>query len=223
VPRGFDLRRQLSCSMSSSTTSIHSSSRYQTSLLADASLSGSSWGFAFSASVDYQRARENVDSSAYTRYETTTVCSLYSAQTLPFTTILTAPFRAGVAFLTAVYDVTKYRTFVESFGTHCCSWSQIHGCPAILHHGLEAHVGRRCERSGSSPSIRVSATTDVTWHQSDYQTMSNFTFALSRSQSAIYPRVYSPARARRARRARLAKSTLARGRFLFIVLLHLGN
>jgi len=183
VPQGFHLLRTPKCSMSSSTTAIHSTTEYQKSLSVDASVSGGGLGWSFSASGDYAKTSQSLNSYSQTSYHTTAICSVYKGNVLPdYPLPLTEEFKTGVANLPASYDEQKYLGFVSNYGTHYVKnvfmgakfTYQMLLATSDVQSMTSKSVDVAAAVSVSAIIAHASVSANVSWHSSDYNSISQF-------------------------------------------------
>ncbi len=169
--------------MRSNTVSVHSTHSYAEALQVDAQVSGGGLGWSFSASGDYAKTRQALDSYSKTQYQTTATCFVYTADTLAFHTLkLTPEFVRGVGSLSAAYDEKLYLAFVKAFGTHFVNHIAM---GAKFTYSLEFDT--RDVQSMSSDGVDIAAAVsvaavvahgdgslDVKWHKEDFTNMSQF-------------------------------------------------
>jgi hypothetical protein len=171
------------CSLRANTVSVHSSQGYAEALQVDAQVSGGGLGWSFSASGDYAKTSQALNSYSRTQYQTTATCYVYTADTLAFHTLqLTPEFVRGVSSLSAAYDEKMYLAFVKDFGTHFVNHIAM-GAKFIFSMEFDTRDVQSMSSTGVDVAAAVSvqmviahgdASTDVKWHRADYANMSQF-------------------------------------------------
>ena len=119
VPDILDVLPSSACSYKASSKAVHGASSYFDSLEVDATVSGGAFGFAFSASTDYQKVKQGTAQSDTVYTSSTALCSVYHSKVKPFTKLkLSDDFINGVNSLPAEMDKNPYALFTQTFGTH---------------------------------------------------------------------------------------------------------
>ena len=119
VPDILNVLPSSACSYKASSKAVHGASSYFDSLEVDATVSGGAFGFAFSASTDYQKVKQGTAQSDNVYTSSTALCSVYHSKVKAFTKLkLSDDFINGVNSLPAEMDKNPYALFTQTFGTH---------------------------------------------------------------------------------------------------------
>ena len=120
VPNHMDVKPcRGDCSMSFVSKDISGMSSYQSSLDRKVSLDGSGFDARFSASLDYKRVEDHTEKDSKLFIHSEISCCSYVASLSVFDLPpFTENFKNGLKSLSKEYDVKKYRSFVDVFGTH---------------------------------------------------------------------------------------------------------
>jgi len=110
------------CSLNFVSKEIAGTHSYQDSLEEKTSVSAGGWGSKFSASTDYKRVQKDFSSHDYVDTHSDATCCAYEATIETFLQPSLHPgFEAGLKAMPTTYDFTKYKKFIDTFGTHYVS------------------------------------------------------------------------------------------------------
>jgi len=196
VPTGFELEQEVACELVSSTSSVQDAYSYQQSLNVDAETNDKIFVVQFSASVDYSHVVKNVGASSQTRFYTSAACSVYRANTEPYTVFnLTPEFKTGVSSLPTTYDASEYLTFTQAFGTHYTS-TVLMGAKLLRYVEFSSSDYQSMTQKGINVQAavqvdavvaHVQAGANVTWHQQDYSNFKQFSSQATENVLGLAP------------------------------------
>ena len=123
LPDGVEYKPADNCAISFSATTIETINEYSERLAASATVSASTkgWGVKarFSASTDYEKTKNVLETATSTMVQSEAACTVYETFIQAFNPPpFSDNFIAGLQLLPEEYDEDVYYTFLEEFGTH---------------------------------------------------------------------------------------------------------